>query len=663
MKEKYLKIKDDVLNKCKFIKDIHIIRAIVVSVLLLATFIVIYWHKGNNEFYVSLQDKLFIVSCMLITGLLYLFELKIKLPIKIIGNLIIFISFPFFFYKKLEMLSNDFSSFLDNAILLNELIILSFLLLLLAVSRNIYFSVTCGSFLLLLFYVINYFVLYFRGSPLVFSDIYSINTAMGVAGNYQHALRIEIVRLTFTFFVLSGVSLQFSHIKKKKIYIHGIIFAVSLALSIGIFSYVINEKTLEKNGIDFQAFLPNNSYMANGLLLHDCICYVESRMTEPEGYSVKAVQKIIEKYEKSDSLSEATVTPNIILIMNESFTDLDYLEEVELSEECIPFFKSIKDNCVRGTLISSILGGNTPNSEFECLTGSTMAFLPEGYVAFQQSIDRELPSIITTCAKLGYDTSAVHLYDPTYFDRKRIYPLLGIKDFYSLNNVDEESIEYVRIFASDKSSFLLLEDIYEKKTKPVFEYCVTIQNHGGYFFGMEDIIVTNIESNYGNEYSSLLKITDSDFEQLIEYFSKVSEPTIVCMFGDHQPYLFEEFYNDIWVGVEYTDVEKRYKQAKTPFVIWANYPITEKEFDEISINYLGVTIMETANLPMSGYQKRLLELRNEVPVICAIGSKDKNGKYTISWKDSDYYELLQEYEFLQFNYLSGNTKDDFYWVK
>ena len=37
----------------------------------------------------------------------------------------------------------------------------------------------------------------------------------------------------------------------------------------------------------------------------------------------------------------------------------------------------------------SVLGGNTANTEFEFLTGSTIGFLPQGSVAYQQYVQED----------------------------------------------------------------------------------------------------------------------------------------------------------------------------------------------------------------------------------------------------------------------------------
>ena len=45
-----------------------------------------------------------------------------------------------------------------------------------------------------------------------------------------------------------------------------------------------------------------------------------------------------------------------------------------------------QDNIMKGHALSSVFGAKTPNSEWEYMTGNSMAFLPSGSVVYQQYI-------------------------------------------------------------------------------------------------------------------------------------------------------------------------------------------------------------------------------------------------------------------------------------
>ena len=111
----------------------------------------------------------------------------------------------------------------------------------------------------------------------------------------------------------------------------------------------------------------------------------------------------------------------------------------------------------------------------------------------------------------------------------------------------------LRRFVSDSYDYSMVENMYENRdtSKPFFLFNVTMQNHGGYAMSYtnfsQEIYVTNMNGIYpkANRYLSLVKRSDEAFQELVDYFSNVSEPTILCMFGDHLPSIEDGFYDEL----------------------------------------------------------------------------------------------------------------------
>ena len=66
------------------------------------------------------------------------------------------------------------------------------------------------------------------------------------------------------------------------------------------------------------------------------------------------------------------------------------------------FFNSLKEDTVTGTMHTSIFGGSTANTEFEFLTGNTLAYLPFHSVAYNNHVKVPTPSLTTTLKSRGY---------------------------------------------------------------------------------------------------------------------------------------------------------------------------------------------------------------------------------------------------------------------
>ena len=347
------------------------------------------------------------------------------------------------------------------------------------------------------------------------------------------------------------------------------------------------------------------------------------------------------------------VKPNIILILSESYADLSVLGAVETSSDYMSYYNSLTENVIKGNLYTSVLGGLTANSEFEILTGDTMAFLPTGSVAFTQQVKREMSTIASTLSSKGYDIVAIHPQPANNWKRNAVYPLLGINHF--IDQKAFEGGEYVRSYISDEYLFQKMIEVFEKKEEePLFLYAITMQNHGGYGLeGNETVTITNMtDVESAAKFVDLMNITDQALPTLIDYFSEYEEPTIICMYGDHQPALTDSFYNQAYAlsGIT-SEEEKITRKYITPFMIWANYDIEEKEIEAMSANYLGAYLLEVAGLELPSYYQYLLNMYQTLPVISAIQLQDAEGTIYLNGQDHPYTEIIKNYQILQYYHL------------
>ncbi|MCQ2508584.1 MAG: sulfatase-like hydrolase/transferase, partial [Dorea sp.] len=248
-----------------------------------------------------------------------------------------------------------------------------------------------------------------------------------------------------------------------------------------------------------------------------------------------------------------------------------------------------------------------------------------------------------------------------------------------------EDPKLVREFISDESSFDKLIEEYETLRKssdaPFYDFNVTMQNHGGYAgtHGLieEEIKVLQPEDPNDQliQYMNLMKESDQAFEKLLGYFKKVKEPTLIVMFGDHQPGFTDSVY-DALMGQD-TDTLNTADTSRmyiTPYIIWANYDLQEAAENadlpgslgmDMSANYLSSYLLKLIGAPMTGYNKYLLDLMEKVPVISAICYIGDDGIIHTPEEESPYSELLLEYQTLQYNHVfdSENHPDDFFFLK
>lgn len=538
--------------------------------------------------------------------------------------------------------------------LLNIVLFELIMALLLFLFGKLKTALRCQTILFMIIGLANYYVLEFRSAPIMPWDILSIGTAASVANNFKYTLSKETVFVLIGFVILilleSKVTLELK--KDWRIRVGGVL--ASFALLWGFTAMLHQDSTVARFKLYDKLFTPTVMSKRDGTAVAFLMELKYIVVEKPDGYNKEDAAALLASYDTNDTES-ATHTPNIIVIMNEAFSDLSVLGDFETNEDYMPFLHSLMQegtpNTISGHLNVSVLGGNTANTEFEFLTGNTMAFLPQGSVAYQQYVKSNDYSIATYLKSKGYDTIAMHPYNASGWDRDKVYPLLGFDTFYSLK--DWVNPVKIRKYVSDQSCYDKIIELYEQKdaNTPFFLFNVTMQNHSSYSEEYDnfhpDITVEGTSSKILPNYLSLIKLSDQALENLIEYFSQADEDTIIVFFGDHQP--SNSVAAPVWKingrsGDSLTEEEEALRY-KVPFIIWANYDIEAASNVETSANYLGGHVLRAAGLPLYDYRNYLSQLEEQYPVLTAIRAENAQG---ISTPVKDVKSTLQDYMTLQY---------------
>lgn len=510
----------------------------------------------------------------------------------------------------------------------------------------------------MLFGLVNHYVMKFRSTPFVPWDIYSVKTAMSVADEYDFSPERQVIIVTILFLLII-IALFFWEFRLEMRFRYRVIAILAVFICLIQFVRCLqNEEFQRRNYLYPFLFTPGYMTKVNGMAVTFAMDLAYVKVDRPSGYRKEEAQMLLEAYQTKEEETTAVNQkdrnyPNIIVIMDEAFSDLSVLGNLPVNEDYMPFVHQLQkgaENTITGNLHVSVCGGNTANSEFEFLTGHTMAFLPTGSIPYQQYIKKETPSLASYLKELGYATYAQHPYYASGWEREKVYPYLGFEETSFLD--DYESPRYLRKYVSDESSFSHVIDTYQKKEagKPAFIFNVTMQNHGGYSEEYSnftsDILVFGSENASLNQYLSLIKRTDLEFEKLISYFAKEEEKTVVIFFGDHQP-------NDAVAApvlslngknTKSLSQEEQELRYQVPYVVWANFDIEEKRNYDVSLNYLAADVLQWSGVPTSNYQNFLLELQAKIPLISAVINENPKDKEVQNYQKLQYYCLFDQGE-------------------
>lgn len=518
--------------------------------------------------------------------------------------------------------------------------------------------------------IANCFVISFRGMALSGGDLFSINTAMTVVSSYEYKLDWFMF---MELFLTLGICIISCKLRGFRVF-HWkgrVLLLCAWCVLAGAYYHICCQTSyLEEHDIRSGGFSHQLRYKQYDMLFTTlCTCFYMVA-DKPEEYSVERVEALAEEYiTGTDMEKQETKMPHLVVIMNESFADYsDIGEGIDFSEDCMPFIHGLTENTIKGTAYASIFGANTPNSEYEFLTGNTMGFLPESSVGFNVFVRGNMPSLASQLKSLGYTTLAMHPYRGTNYRRHIVYPQIGFDAYYDRKHF--MSPQYIRRYISDETLYKRIIREFEKHVEesddPLFSYNVTIQNHGGYTASSVQNLKTNIrvlnedvDTFQVQQYANLIKASDEAFEQLIEYFSSREEPVVVVMFGDHQASLGTATYEHLIGKEEKLTPEELMEKYKIPFVAWANYDIEEAIIEKTSLNYLYSILADRLELPMTSYQRYLLDLSEEIPVLAAGGYWTKDGDfYELDDETSPYFERINDYNILEYNYILGGKDRD-----
>ena len=499
--------------------------------------------------------------------------------------------------------------------------------------------------------IVNHYVLRFRGRILFPADLTAWETAANVADAFDFSLDAAMRQgavLLAAYLFLVWMCVPQRRRDKLPRWLAGLLVLVEVGYCFVFFK----TGALPALGIYTQQWVTQ----ANGFLLNFTVALRYSALDKPEDYSRSQVLELMEAY-PTEAGDPSVVRPtNLIVVMNESFADLTIFEGLEASEDPTPFLHSMEENTVRGWMYSPVTGGGTASVEFEYLTGFSTVFQPPHTVAYQLYAEEGMPSLAALAGSVGYDSTAFHPYKSSGWNRPIVYE--DMRFDHQLYEEDVTDPYLVRRYVSDQSDYEMLYSITDGEVgDPAFIFNVTMQNHSSYAQGwnnLEKTVTLSTEQRTADttaeQYLALMRASDDALRDLITHYERSSEPTMIVFFGDHQPPLKNAFYEQLYgKPLDQRTTEEVLKQYATPFFLWTNYDIQEREDVVLSPNYLGVLTAQAAGLPLTGFMNFLSQLYEELPVITPVGLITGDGQVVKREElTGEQQEWLMAYETLNY---------------
>ena len=537
----------------------------------------------------------------------------------------------------------------------------------------------------------SYFVILFRSTPVTPADLLSLNTGVAVAGAYQFHIPANGILAILAGIAGMAASLVLTASGQLSKPAFPLCWAAAAVLILGTLGLMKARAFRKLLGISRRPWRQVQDCKDYGFLPFFLCALQDLNTAPPQGYAAENAKALLA--EAAENKTEKH--PAIIAIMNESFSDLSVLGPFDCTREHLKFYHSLKDDpgmLEYGWDHVSTRGGGTARTEFEFLTGHSMAFQP-GSIPWIQYDFKNTPSMAADLKKQGFTAIAMHPELGSNWSRDKVFRDLGFDSFLDIRDFPDAR-PMVFGHTDDRSDYERLIQEFEAHPEPLFLFNITMQNHGGYAlsaFEKEGKEIVSIDEKY-REYTdavafeSLMKASDDALEFLMEYFRKTDRPVVLCFFGDHQPAMpgaFEEALEESGKQPGESEISVGEKYFRVPYFIWTNDPeiLANREklraeacgltdeikdpaedssaMDMASPNFLGIAAQVYAGTKLSAYSELIRKVRGSVPVINETGWLDGEGSWH-GWNESGEdgarngrgnghaADLLKNYRFVQY---------------
>ncbi|MCD1260640.1 sulfatase-like hydrolase/transferase [Paenibacillus athensensis] len=423
------------------------------------------------------------------------------------------------------------------------------------------------------------------------------------------------------------------------------------------FVYTDKPVPVEKlSGIEAQKWNQAGNVSDNGFALATVLNTRIMLDETQEGYDDAAVAAIVNQTNdpaKAGGLATGDVKPNVIVVLSEAFWDPTVIPGLKFSRDPIPTFHKLQQTGSGGWMLSPQYGGGTANVEFEVLTGNSMRFLPEGSIPYNQFIDHEVDSLASIYARQGYTSTAISPFYNWYFNSNKVYQDFGFSRYVPIEYFKPH---YVGPYIADSEVTSNIIKATSLSPGPDFIFANTMENHFHFMPGKFSQNTIDVEGDMSPTSKGMLEtlsqgISDADnmLKDLVDYYTAIKEPTIIAFWGDHLPYLGDDYAT--YIDTKYIsgkdDPDFLSKIHHVPLVVWNNYLPPEKSKDKLNISpsFLGPYLIQLSGQQGSYYTDFLSRLSQKIPVI---PPQDHYAAMNINPDD------LKDYETLQYDILFGD---------
>jgi phosphoglycerol transferase MdoB-like AlkP superfamily enzyme len=233
---------------------------------------------------------------------------------------------------------------------------------------------------------------------------------------------------------------------------------------------------------------------------------------------------------------------NVHIVLLESFWDPNELKKAKFNQNPLsPEFRQLWKTAGNSHALTPVFGGFTANSEFEVLCGFPVS---KDNVKFERQLLNDVPCLPHLLADKGYRTLVSHPNVPVFWNRVNSYKRIGFQTYWSIQDfeLDDMNEEFLADSSLYRQVTAKISGSLEAK-QPVLDYIVTYFGHWTYPLNESrpNQISTRSEVEEVKAYANTVYYKSRELMDFINDMRKRDPDGIIVVFGDHLPFLGENF--------------------------------------------------------------------------------------------------------------------------
>lgn len=506
--------------------------------------------------------------------------------------------------------------------------------------------------------IINKLKLTYREDPFTFIDMKLVGESLEMTKTYDLSLSSRVIIILLGLLVIGILLKIYFQAKIRSNKTRSSLLILLSILSIIIFKgYYFDFKLYDQVG-DLSLvnrWVESQRYQTKGLVYPFIYSIKDIKIQLPENYDEDKAKEDLNKYEYKDIAEDKKI--NVISIMLEAYNDFSEFEDVELNIDVYEEFHKLQEESIHGKLVTNVFAGDTINTERGFLTGYHK----------QPKYFKKTNGFPWYFKEQGYRTESMHPITGSFYNRRNVNEYLGFDNFDHYDNKYEEIQEE---YLMDMEFFDYIIEGFEKSKKDkeaYFHFSVTYQNHGPYAdikYSDTELLVkkdhyNDPDYNIMNNYLRGINQTDKALKKLFDRFRNEEEPTMIVIFGDHNPWLGKDnsVYNMLDINLDLENVEGFKNYYQTPYLIWGNdvaREILDKDLSEegptVSPNILMAELFDYLDWEGNEYMQYIKDVKSKFTVNHDLFFKEDE-KFTKKLSEENK-KLWKEYQDIEYYYSS-----------